>query len=267
MARIRQVKPEFFDDPDLGDMSLAANLLFIGMWTLADREGRLEDDVRRLKARIFPCRVDVSVESCVLELQGKDMVRRYAVGGKQYLWIRSFLKHQKPHPKEPASLIPPCPDAVVCEPCKKTASSADSEFLVLGSGSLGSGVGSTPQAAALQEVSSVAFLKFPVIGPGQSSWTLSEAQVAEWASLFPGLDVRGEVLKSLAWLQVNAGRRKTERGMARFLVSWLSRAVDSGRGRRYEPSAGPALVQSGKTLGRQSSRWVAAMANQKAEAS
>ena len=73
------------------------------------------------------------------------------------------------------------------------------------------------------------FLVFPVIGPRRGDWQLSEAQVAEWASLFGGLDVRGECRKALAWLHANKGRRKTDRGMQRFLVSWLSRAVDSPR--------------------------------------
>lgn len=79
---------------------------------------------------------------------------------------------------------------------------------------------------------SVRFLEFPVIGPGLTSWQLSEAQVAEWATLYRGLDVRGECRKALAWLQANTGRRKTAKGMARFLVSWLGRAVDSGRATR-----------------------------------
>jgi len=264
MARIRQIKPEFFDDPDLGDISIGANLLFIGMWTLADREGRLEDNVRRLKARIFPYRDDVDVSACVGELQGKDMVRRYSVDGRAYLWIRSFTKHQRPHPKEPESVIPPCDDMSPPkhgEPCKKTAGCTDSGSL--GAGSLVAGVGSTPQASVLPAVVSIAFLEFPVIGSGQSLWTLSEAQVAEWVSLFPGLDVRGEARKALAWLQASPTRRKTARGMARFLVSWLNRSVDSGRGRRYEPSAGAAVPQ----LGKRTIQIAAALRELKSEAS
>lgn len=87
------------------------------------------------------------------------------------------------------------------------------------------------------------FLVFPAIGP-VNEWALLEAQVAEWAALFPGLDVRGECRKALAWIRAASGRRKTARGMARFLVGWLTRAVDSGRGgqrqhqRPAEPSGG-----------------------------
>ncbi len=123
------IKPEFFDDPDVGELSPLAALLFIGMWTQSDREGRLADDTRRLKARIFPYR-EVDVEALAVELHGKDMIRRYqAVDGKGYIWVRSFKKHQRPHPKEPPSVIPPCEDGAWKrngEPCKKTASPSES---------------------------------------------------------------------------------------------------------------------------------------------
>lgn len=75
-------------------------------------------------------------------------------------------------------------------------------------------------------------LEFPVIGPGPERWPLSEAQVAEWAVLYPGLDVRGEARKAYAWVLASPGRRKTAKGMARFLVAWLGRAVDAGRATR-----------------------------------
>jgi len=132
MARIRMIKPEFFDDPDIGELSMAARLLFIGLWTQADKEGRLEADWRRLKARIFPYD-DVDIEALAGELHGKNMICRFktgqAVEKHGYVWIRNFTRHQRPHPKEPASLIPPCPSEAVekhGEPEKNTADPPES---------------------------------------------------------------------------------------------------------------------------------------------
>lgn len=100
------IKPEFFDDPSIGELSPLARLFFIGLWTQADREGRLIDDQKRLKVRIFPYD-NIDPEPIAAELADKDMIRRYADEvGRRYIWIRSFVKHQRPHPKEPPSLIP-----------------------------------------------------------------------------------------------------------------------------------------------------------------
>lgn len=139
------IKPEFFDDPDMAALTPLARLFFIGLWTQADRDGRLVDDMRRLKARIFPYDA-VDVEDLALELVEKDLIRRYAAGEprKAYIWIRTFTKHQRPHPKEPLSTLPPCPVSAVKKhgkPWKNTASRVDSGVLILGSGT------QTPQSA------------------------------------------------------------------------------------------------------------------------
>ena len=105
------IKPEFFDDPDIGELTPFARLAFIAMWLQADRAGRLIEDLRRLKARIFPYD-PVDMEAIAAELHRKDMIKRYQAqepNGRRtysYIWIRNFAKHQRPHPKEPESLIP-----------------------------------------------------------------------------------------------------------------------------------------------------------------
>lgn len=86
------------------------------------------------------------------------------------------------------------------------------------------------------------FLRFPVIGSSATEWALSETQVVEWVRLFPGLDVRGECRKALAWSLASPTRRKTSRGMGKFLVGWLSRAVDHGRVERASMPTRPNAV-------------------------
>jgi len=53
MARIRSLKPEIWMSPQVMNLSHGARLLFIGMITQADDEGRGTADPRRLKAAIF----------------------------------------------------------------------------------------------------------------------------------------------------------------------------------------------------------------------
>ena len=52
MARIRTIKPEFWEDEDVGRLSPMARLLFIGSWSLADDEGLLTWSASFLKAKI-----------------------------------------------------------------------------------------------------------------------------------------------------------------------------------------------------------------------
>jgi hypothetical protein len=161
MARIRMVKPEFFDDPQVGELSPLARLFFIGLWTQADREGRLIDDPRRLKARIFPFD-DVDIDELADELHEKDMIRRYKTrqaverNGETrkdtaFIWIRKFVYHQRPHPKEPQSLIPPCENGAGKkhgEPCLNRPNPSESGVLILDSGVLDTESGERPKTPA-----------------------------------------------------------------------------------------------------------------------
>lgn len=116
MARIRTIKPEFFLSEQVGSVSFAARLLFAGLWTIADREGRLRWQPKRIKAQVFP-HDEIELHRLAEELvtavpehgNGAPLVVFYADEGGVYAWIPEFVKHQRPHPKEPASVLPPCP--------------------------------------------------------------------------------------------------------------------------------------------------------------
>ena len=54
MARARNIKPGFFRNADLAELPIEARLLFIGLWTIADREGRMEDRPKQIKMELFP---------------------------------------------------------------------------------------------------------------------------------------------------------------------------------------------------------------------
>ena len=61
MARSRNIKPGFFLNDELAECDPLARLLFAGLWCIADREGRLEDRPKRIKAEVLPyddCDVD-----------------------------------------------------------------------------------------------------------------------------------------------------------------------------------------------------------------
>ena len=82
-------------------------------------------------------------------------------------------------------------------------------------------------------------IEFPCDGKVKA-WSLTEAHVAEWSAAFPSLDVLGECRKALAWANALPSRRKTARGMPKFLVGWLGRAQDSPRAPTRNGSPSPA---------------------------
>ena len=105
MARARNIKPGLFKNEVLVEQSLFVRMLFIGLWTLADREGRLEDRPKRIKLELFPYDSD-DVDSALNTLAENGFIERYESDGKKVVQITNFLKHQTPHGTEKDSDLP-----------------------------------------------------------------------------------------------------------------------------------------------------------------
>ena len=105
MARSRNIKPGFFTNDELAECSPYARLLFAGLWTIADKEGRLDDRPKKIKALVLPFDT-VDCDDLLAQLHAKNFITRYVVEGNGYIQINNWKKHQNPHCKEAASDIP-----------------------------------------------------------------------------------------------------------------------------------------------------------------
>lgn len=55
-------------------------------------------------------------------------------------------------------------------------------------------------------------------------------KLQQWRETFPAVDVVQEFKKMYMWLDGNPKKKKTRRGISRFIYGWLERAQNSGRG-------------------------------------
>jgi hypothetical protein len=97
MARGRWIKPEFFEDPKIAQMSFGARLLFIGIWTQSDDVGNCQASPGFLRSRIFP-NDDVTlanVEEWLSESSLRGRVVLYEADGEPYLHVVNFARHQR----------------------------------------------------------------------------------------------------------------------------------------------------------------------------
>lgn len=116
MARIRSLKPRFWDSPDTARADLAARLLFMAMWNWADDSGRGTANLKELEAFAFPnddvtqlprrgsgncaggCGNCATVWRSFAELFWETVqvykVDVYVNGGRRYYEISSFREHQ-----------------------------------------------------------------------------------------------------------------------------------------------------------------------------
>lgn len=108
MPRARLLKPGFFKNEELAGLDFETRLCYAGLWTIADREGRLADKPKRIKAEVFPYD-DVDIDRILDQLASHGFIQRYVVDDEPYIAIPTFLRHQNPHVREPNSELPKPP--------------------------------------------------------------------------------------------------------------------------------------------------------------
>jgi hypothetical protein len=54
-----------------------------------------------------------------------------------------------------------------------------------------------------------------------SHFAVTEADIAKWRKFYPEVDIPLTLREQVAWLESNPGRKKTRRGMPRFINAWF----------------------------------------------
>lgn len=62
----------------------------------------------------------------------------------------------------------------------------------------------------------------------KSFYDVPQEKITLWRETYPAVDVEQELRRMVAWLDSNPTKRKTRRGIERFINSWLARTQDSG---------------------------------------
>jgi hypothetical protein len=251
VARSRNIKPGFFKNYDLADLGPVSQLLFAGLWCLADRDGRLEDKPRLIKAELFPY-YDCDVNGELTKLARLKFVDRYVVDGEQYIQIENFQKHQQPHHTEKKSIIPErtlsccnsdtpdihgevtvniplipdslllIPDSLIPE--EKTCAEPEES-------------GPSP-AVLLPEIVEPAILTIPLI-KRDGNFNITQIDIDQWQDTFQAVDVLQALKEIRQWNTDNPAKRKTAAGIRGHITRWLG--GEQNRPRRAPPQPGTAI--------------------------
>ncbi len=107
------IRPDFFDSETLGECSIQARMLFIGLWVMGDDYGNIALKLRKLQRQIFPYD-DYTSEQFVgflSELESVGCIKCYEVDGDLHATVPNFNVYQTVNrptksniPKPPESL-------------------------------------------------------------------------------------------------------------------------------------------------------------------
>lgn len=108
MSRKRFVDPEMWRDPAVAKMTRDERLMFVGIITIADDEGRLAASPPALQGAVFPNDPDVTPQEVRTWRDGVvsklPNVVLYAHEGIEYISLKRWERYQKPSHPTPSKL-------------------------------------------------------------------------------------------------------------------------------------------------------------------
>jgi hypothetical protein len=107
VARIRTIKPEFWQDEKLAPLEPLTRLVFLGLISMSDDAGRLLDSVKMIDAFIFPETDDSSRESLEILTRLSRIMRYTSPSGQKLIQIVNWTSHQKVNNPNKYVLPPP----------------------------------------------------------------------------------------------------------------------------------------------------------------
>jgi hypothetical protein len=112
MARIRTVKPEFWQDEKMSKLDPMTRLVFLGLISMADDAGRLIDNIKFIDAFIFPETEHSAKDSLGILARLSRICRYTSESGQKLIQITNWDRHQRVD--NPNKYVLPAPPPGAC---------------------------------------------------------------------------------------------------------------------------------------------------------
>lgn len=217
-------------------LSWFEEVFFYRLIVNCDDYGRTDARTPILKANLFPLKnITVSdIEKTLSKLSAAGLVYRYKVNDRPYLQLVTWEKYQQvrnkkskfpaPEEGEPIdeniSLENGCYQlksnvAVIQSNPNQSESETKSESEIMPD--------ADKSAPAPEQVTVIS-----LVLNDKTLYGITQEKIQHWQELYPAVDILQELKKMQGWLEANPTKRKTKKGILRFVTSWLSKAQDKG---------------------------------------
>lgn len=237
----RILKESICRSEEIDSLSWFEEVLFYRLIVICDDFGRYDGRAKIIKGSCFPLKdvTEKDIDKALDKLSAVGLVRVYEAQGRPYLQLVTWADHQRIRNQK--SKYPEC----TCD-CK----------LLLSSDSRGQQketsdnkcVRNPIQSESKSESESNADIcseqkaaaEPPAITLSLNTgeeYPVMQSDVAGWMELYPAVDVMQCLRNMKGWLMSNPAKRKTVRGITRFITTWLQKEQDRGGTPGYRPIA------------------------------
>lgn len=232
----RILKESILTSKNLSELTWFEQVLFDHLIVSVDDYGVYFADPTLLARALFPRRGDVTAKMLgdgLDRMEELGLILRYTAGGERFLKLVTWEKHQRLRASRKQFPLPEDaeggegPAEAEKEPAGEAPAEAEEE----------------PAVETRAEPAPETPEEPPVIGiplNDRTDYAVTRTEADEFAGLYPAVDVMQELRKMRGWCLANPDKRKTRRGVRKFINGWLAREQDKG-GSRPPPGDNPFL--------------------------
>lgn len=218
---------------EIDSLSWLEEVLFYRLIVNCDDYGRFDARIKIIKNICFPLKdiTEKDIEKALIKLSAVGLVRVYEAQGRPTLQLVTWEKHQSIRAKK--SKYPAYDEncmQMYSDGCISSRNPIQSESKSESNSDVCSEL---PTAQEPQEPPLITLQ----LNTGEE-WPVTQKDFSEWESLYPATDVMQCLRNMKGWLLSNPTKRKTVRGIKRFITTWLQREQDKGGTVGYKSSYG-----------------------------
>jgi hypothetical protein len=231
----RILKESICRSEEIDSLSWFEEVLFYRLIVICDDFGRYDGRAKIIKGSCFPLKdvTEKDIDKALGKLSAVGLVRVYEAQGRPYLQLVTWGEHQRirnQKSKYPEYTMD-CKLLLTFDSNGQQTKTIDNKCVrnpiqseSKSESESNTNICSEPQVAAEPEEPPVITL---TLNTGEE-YPVMQKDVEEWKELYPAVDVMQELRAMKGWCKQNQTKRKTRRGIGRFINSWLARTQNNG---------------------------------------
>lgn len=237
----RILKESICRSEEIDSLSWFEEVLFYRLIVICDDFGRYDGRAKIIKGSCFPLKdvTEKDIDKALDKLSAVGLVRVYRAQGRPYLQLVTWAEHQRIRNQKSKYPGYTCDcELLLSNDSKGQQKEASDNKCVRNPIQSESKSESESNADICSEQKAAA--EPPVIALPLNTgeeYSVTQEEVAGWMELYPAVDVMQCLRNMKGWLMSNPAKRKTARGITRFITTWLQKEQDRGGTQGYRPIA------------------------------
>ncbi len=226
----RILKESICRSEEIDSLSWFEEVLFYRLIVICDDFGRYDGRAKIIKGSCFPLKdvTEKDIDKALGKLSAVGLVRVYEAQGRPYLQLVTWADHQRIRNQKSKypEFTRDCKLLLSNDSNGQHVETSDNKCVRNPIQSESNAESNADICSELQAAAEPSVITLQ-LNTGEE-YPVLQSDVDKWAELYPAVDVMQCLRNMKGWCESNPNKRKTARGIKKFITTWLQKEQDRG---------------------------------------